>query len=80
MSSSVRVIQIETSTGTIVFRGAMLLIGLGVLGCLIALLVCVCPYIHKLPGLIKDLHETVQLASQLVPCLADEFCAPPVLV
>lgn len=47
---------------------------LAVLGVLIGILVCLC----QLKVTAEDIHSLVNMVKPLLPCLANEFCPPPV--
>ena len=61
-------------------EGAKLLLLVGVLVTLIIIAVCLCRDLGKLPSMVRDIRDAIHMLKELAPCLAAEFCPPPVLV
>ena len=63
-----------------IIEGAKMLLLIGVLVTLIIIAVCLCRDLGKLPSMVRDIRDAIHMLKALAPCLADQFCPPPIMV
>ncbi len=66
-------IRIEPPTSYYIGEGIKLLLGLIIMGLLIAVVVCLCGNIGAIKDVVKDIHKCILLFKELAPCV-QEYC------